>query len=325
MSTYENLPLRGRPRKKRNLKRVIIGTCITIICVVLLIVLGLSYYITNQLIHPEHKTITLQPQSVGLTSTDVTFKSHDGNVNLKGWEMPADVPTHKWFITSHGYKGDRLIWPTQGQPKGEPGLDFFKFLHHQGYNVLTFDYRNSGESGGQTTTVGFYEQQDLLGAIDHVLKQDPHAEIGLIGWSQGAATTLLTAHKSPAVKVAIADSSFSDLGTYLNTNLPKWSHLPSLPFNPLILDIWVPLMINVNPTSVSPIVEAGKFKGPLLLIASTDDHTIPYGNSQLIYKDDPNKNVTFDTFHGPDHTMEFVDQPKKYEKDLLDFLAKSNF
>jgi uncharacterized protein len=325
MSTYENLPLRGRPRRKRYLNRLIIRTSIILVCFLLLLVLGLSYYITNQLIHPKHKPVTLHPQSVGLSYTNVTFKSHDGNVNLKGWEIPASIPTHKWFITSHGYTGNRLIWPTQGQPKGQPGLDFFKFLHHQGYNVFTFDYRNSGESGGKTTTVGFYEQQDLLGAIDAVLKKDPKAEIALIGWSQGAATTLLTADKSPAVKVAIADSSFSDLGTYLNTNLPKWSHLPSLPFNPLILNIWVPLMIHVNPSGVSPIVEAGKFKGPLLLIASTSDSTIPYSNSQAIYKADHHNNVTFDSFNGPGHTMEFVDQPQKYESDLLDFLAKNNF
>jgi hypothetical protein len=325
MSTFENLPLKGGPSRKRASTHFITRTVIIVICVLLVLVLGLSYYITNQLIHPKHKPVTLLPKSVGLAYTDVTFKSHDGQVHLKGWEMPAEHPTHKWFITSHGYTGNRLIWPTKGQPKGEPGLDFFKFLHQQGYNVLTFDYRNSGKSGGSTTTVGFYEQQDLLGAIDQILKQDPKAEIGLIGWSQGAATTLLTAYQSPAVKLAIADSSFSNLGTYLNTNLPKWSHLPSLPFNPLILNLWVPLMIHVNPSSVSPIEAAGKFKGPLLLIASTSDPTIPYRNSQAIFKSDHNNNVSFDSFHGPGHTMEFVDQPQEYEKDLLDFLAKNNF
>ncbi len=105
---------------------------------------------------------------------------------LKARRFPTPNTTHKWFITSHGYTGNRLIWPTQGHPKGEPGLEFFKFLNNHNYNVLTFDYRNSGESGGHTTTVGFYQQQDLLGAIDTILGQEAKAQIALIGSSQGA-------------------------------------------------------------------------------------------------------------------------------------------
>ncbi|WEG14361.1 alpha/beta fold hydrolase [Pullulanibacillus sp. KACC 23026] len=322
MSTYQQLPIKTKPKRPI---RVVITTLVILICVVIIACLGLSYYITTQLIHPKHKSVTLNPGDVGLTYKNVAFKSHDGKVTLKGWEMPAATSTNKWIITSHGYTGNRLIWPTNGSPKGTPGLDLFKFLHDNGYNVLTFDYRNSGASGGTTTTVGYYEQQDLLGAIDALLKENPNAQIGLMGWSQGAATTLLTAYQSPAVKVAVADSSFSNLGSYLNTNLTHWSHLPSFPFNPLILKLWVPLSIHINPNNVSPIQSAEKYKGPLLLIASTSDGTIPYTNSQSIYQATEQGNVTFDLFHGPDHTMEFVDQPAAYEKDVLDFFKKNNF
>ncbi len=324
MSTHQNSPiLQTRPNRVR---KTMIRTLVGLIILFLVVVLALSYYVTNQLIHPKHKPVTITPSAIGLTYKNIQFESHDGTVLLKGWEIPAPNTTHKWFITSHGYTGNRLIWPTQGHPKGEPGLEFFKFLNNHNYNVLTFDYRNSGESGGHTTTVGFYEQQDLLGAIDTILKQDPKAQIALIGWSQGAATTLLTAPQSPAVKVAIADSSFSNLGSYLNINLPKWSHLPSFPFNELILKMWVPLTIHVNPNKVSPVLEAETFHKPLLLMGSTTDPTIPFKNSQAIYAATKSiEDVTLDTFTGPGHTMEFVDQPATYEKELLDFLNKHHF
>jgi uncharacterized protein len=155
MSTYQQLPIKSKPKRPF---RIVISTLVILLCLVIIASLGLSYYITNQLIHPKHKAVTLNPGDVGLTYKNVAFKSHEGKVTLKGWEMPASTSTDKWIITSHGYTENRLIWPTDGSPKGEPGLDLFKFLHDNGYNVLTFDYRNSGASGGTTTTVGYYEQ-----------------------------------------------------------------------------------------------------------------------------------------------------------------------
>lgn len=325
MSINQNLPIKNKP--KRPFRRIFLTTLISILCLLVISVLGVSYYITNKLIHPAHKQVTLNPGDIGLSYQDIQFTSHEGKVQLKGWEMKASSTTNKWIITSHGYTGNRLIWPDQGHPKGEPGLQLFKFLHDNGYNVLTFDYRNSGASGGHTTTVGYYEQQDLLGAIDELLKEHPNAQIGLMGWSQGAATTLLTAYQSPAVKLAVADSSFSNLGSYINHNLTKWSHLPSVPFNPLILKLWIPLSINVKPNQVSPISGAEKYKGPLLLMASTTDSTIPYTNSETINKGvaKVSSHVQLDLFHGPGHTMEFIDQTKTYETDILAFFKQNNF
>lgn len=126
MSTYHNLPLKKEP--KRPFGKKMIWMISSLIILILFFVFGLSYYITHQLIHPSHKPVTLKPSEIGLSYTDVSFKSHDGKVTLKGWEMRASHPTNKWIITSHGYTGNRLIWPTVGSPKGEPGLQLFKFF-----------------------------------------------------------------------------------------------------------------------------------------------------------------------------------------------------
>jgi dipeptidyl aminopeptidase/acylaminoacyl peptidase len=312
--------------RRRAWKKWAYAAILTLILLSLLAALGLSYYVSYELSHPAKKPVKLDPGQIGLGFQNVTFKSRQGDVALKGWVIKADKPTHKWVITSHGYRQNRLIWPEDGKPAGRPGLDFFKFLHDSGYNILAFDYRNSGQSGGDTTTVGYDEQKDLLSAVDEVERLDPKAEVSLIGWSMGASTALAVAGEHPAVKAVIADSPFEDLGAYLKDNLSKWSGLPNFPFTPLILNVWVPIVTGVHADGFRPIEALAKFNGPILLIHSKADSKIPYADSQTIYdtyKD--KKDIDLVTFARSDHTMAFVDEPETYEKAILDFFKRIKF
>ncbi len=141
-------------------------------------------------------------------------------------------------IMSHGYAGTRL-------EKGLPALALAKSIVEAGYHVLMFDFRNSGNSEGKITTVGFLEKQDVLGAIDWVQEREP-SQICLIGFSMGGSTSILAAAEERAVLGVITDSAFSQLSPYLKDNLPVWSRLPRFPFTPLILLI-LPRLIGINP------------------------------------------------------------------------------
>lgn len=314
-----------RPRRKRPLrKNKWVMALIAVILVAIIAVMGISYYVTNSLIHPERKPITLTPAAAGVPFKDVSFESREGGLMLNGWVMKAEMPTHKWVILSHGYRGTRLIWPTIDS--GKPGVTFFKMLHDNGYNVLTFDFRNSGTSDGNKTTVGYYEQQDLLGAVDDVVARDPKADIALMGWSQGASTSLLAAAKDPSVKLVVADSPFSNLRSYLETNLPHWSHLPQFPFTPIILDFWVPILSGLDTNKVAPIKSIKAFNGPILLVHSTADESIPVSNSQDIYnKYKKEKDIKLVTYPQASHTESYLLFPNSYEDMLMDFFQKKGF
>lgn len=310
----------GRPKRRR-------WPWITLIIVILflfIVIMGLSWYVTDSLIHPESKPIKLTPQSVSLPYEPITFESRKDHVKLKGWVMKPANATHKWVVLSHGYRGNRLIWPTID--KGKDGLKFMKMLVQNGYNVVAFDYRNSGESGGSQTTVGYYEQLDLDGAVDHIVEKDPQAQVALIGWSQGAATTLMSASHSPAVKLAVADSSFSNLSNYLKTNLPHWSHLPQYPFTAIILNFWIPVLSGLDTSKVAPINAVEDFDGPILLVHSAADQAIPIKNSKKIYERyRQSKDITFKIFPKAAHTESYILFPKAYEKMLMQFFSEKGF
>lgn len=54
-------------------------------------------------------------------------------------------------------------------------------LNQKEISVLMFDYRDTGSSEGSMVSVGDFEQNDLLGAIDYAQKLG-YQKIGIIGY-----------------------------------------------------------------------------------------------------------------------------------------------
>jgi len=138
------------------------------------------------------------PADLGWAYTDVSFSSH--GTPLKGWYVPSATPTDKTVIFLQGHGDDKRKF-----------LARHGAILHEKYNLLTFDLRNQGQSGGTTTTMGFYERDDLLAAIDYAKTSLGAARIGIMGLSMGAATVLETAAASPDVKAVIADSPYASV------------------------------------------------------------------------------------------------------------------
>jgi dipeptidyl aminopeptidase/acylaminoacyl peptidase len=158
-------------------------------------------------------------------------------------------------------------------------------LAKDGENTLSmmFDFRNSGESDGELTSVGQYEVQDLLGAVDYIKAQPGISQqIVLFGFSMGASTAIMAGAREPAVTAVIADAPFADLKTYLNANLSVWTELPSFPFNQAFFMV-IPTLTGLQMESVSPIKEVNSLNGrPLLLIHGEGDVDIPVQNSESL-------------------------------------------
>jgi uncharacterized protein len=284
----------------------------------LLTVTVLSFSIATQLTHPDRTIAKYHPSKKNLLTENVNFKSSDDLITLSGWMIKAKHDTNKWVILSHGYGGNRNIF-------GSKGPKFYKFLHDNGYNILTFDYRNSGVSDGTISTVGYFEKNDLLGAIDYIISLNEDAEICLMGWSQGAAISLLTASNREAVKLVVADSSFRNLQGYVNENLSQWTNLPNYPFTPAIL-FMIPILTGTHLADVSPIDAINNFNGQILLIHSKDDETIPAKNSKYIYeKYKEEKEITLILYESDQHKDAYRQFPKQYESDILAFFKRYGF
>ncbi len=233
--------------------------------------LAVTWYYARQLIHPPRQSACQLPSDLGLDAQRVEFPATDG-VCLRGWWVPAARPCGT-LVFSHGFSGDC-----------SPDLEYAAWLTGEGYNLLYFDHRAHGASGGDLTTLGYLETRDLLGAINF-LRQRGIERVGAIGFSMGGAVVLQTAPLTEAIRCVIVDCTFASLPgliTYhaARTRLPRFL----APLGAHLLVAWASLMARANLFAHSPVRSIGALAPrPLLMIQAGHDELVPASETEQLY------------------------------------------
>jgi hypothetical protein len=84
----------------------------------------------------------------------VSFPVPEGGQRV-GWFIPGREQAT--VILLHGFGCQR-----------QEMLDYAQVLHQAGYSTLLFDFRGRGDSDGDAVTLGLYEQQDALAAVEYL-------------------------------------------------------------------------------------------------------------------------------------------------------------
>jgi len=296
--------------EKKKKKKIWLISVISVILLAVVASIGISIFVGLSLTMPEKDPIDASPKDVGLNFEDISFLSHDQETELSGWVIHPVADPKMTIIFAHGYKGDRV-------QDNVPFLPLAKDLVERGYRIILFDFRNSGLSEGEMTTIGVKEKLDLLGAIQWV-KSEYDDPIGLLGISMGASTSILAAAEDKDVVGVVADSPFSDLRSYLEENMPVWTNLPNFPFTPLILSI-VPMIADIDIDEASPINVLDSFEHrPILFIHSKDDTAIPYTESKKMVEKNQGQ---FDVWltEKADHVKSYSLYPDEYVERVDEF------
>jgi len=242
----------------------------------------LGFYTT---IRPKKIISHSTPQDFNLPFEEVSFKAD--KMELKGWFIPAEKDKAKTIILLHGYPADKSdILPRT------------LFLHND-YNLLLFDFRYLGQSQGKYTTLGIKEVDDLLAAIDYLKSRDI-SEVGVWGFSMGAAVALMASPDAPEVKAVVSESSYASL-ELLSHQLYIY---PVLKY-PLgfFTTLWGKILLGIDFKKQSPVKAAEKINIPVLLIHSENDQVFDIIHAQMLkeaLKDNPEAEVIFteDAVHG---------------------------
>jgi fermentation-respiration switch protein FrsA (DUF1100 family) len=156
------------------------------------------------------------PANHGMRFERVRFYSRD-DLLLHGWWIPTknSVAAKGTIIQCHGQNGSM-----------DADIGQAAVLHDAGFNVLMFNFRAHGESEGSFVTFGLREQYDLLGAIDYLAGAHGIEEVGVLGFSMGAATAILTATRTKQIRTIVADGAIATLhqtltGWLNEKNMPK--------------------------------------------------------------------------------------------------------
>lgn len=217
--------------------------------------------------------------------------------------------TTRYVIIAHGVTENKFN-----------SVKYMNLFLERGYNALIYDHRRHGESGGKTTSYGYYEKFDLKAVVDWLKKEKgPTLSLGIHGESMGASTMLLYAGMlEDSADFYIADCPFSDFKEQLRYRLKKEIKLPPALFVS-ITDFFLRLRDQYSLAEISPISVIKKIKKPILFIHSEKDDFILPAMTKELYEQKEGPKMLYLAKNGL-HAQSLNENSLDYEKAIDEFL-----
>lgn len=289
----------------------LLAGAVTAVVFLLIVAVGVVGWIgSERAIHPARKVEAhaLGEYQFAAITENVRFPSGDGTP-LAGWFIPGAGAAAPTVVLLHGYGNSRA----QLLPDAD-------FLHAAGYNVLMFDMRGRGESGGGAVTAGAREPNDVEGAVTYLLTRsdiDP-GRIALEGVSLGASAGIIEMGRDQRVAAIVAEAPFSDLSGVIKKSFTHFVSLPSFPFAQVTTWI-VERRLGVSADDVRPIDSIRAIgQRPVFIIQDQNDDLMPPRSGERIYDLAPGPKELW-LIDGAGHADGLKTEPAEYPRRVLAF------
>ncbi|MDQ6691629.1 MAG: alpha/beta fold hydrolase [Candidatus Dormibacteraeota bacterium] len=253
---------------------------LAVLSAVLLVSLATCAYIYRYLFVPNparwQDDFLFTPWEFQADFEEVDLVSADG-VRFGAWyfRQPGSPQT---VVVSPGHKGQR-----------QAVLGICIALWRKGFNVVTYSYRGMPGSDRRRVTLGIDEVNELQAAIAFARQRVKGARIGLLGYSMGAAVSLLGGAGEPSIAAFVLDSPFRDLRQLVRENIRRTAHLPAGPLVALV-DLWFRLRSGRSMSEASPATILSALEPrPLFFIHGGADALTGVHHSRQLY----------DSYRGP--------------------------
>ena len=277
----------------------------------LVVYLGVSYFVASGVTRAERTEFDDHPSDYGLTYEDVDFLSRKGDVTLQGWYLPSEGCDAS-IILVHGITANR---------SSREATMIAAHLVTACFNVLLFDLRAHGTSGGERITGGIDEAEDALGAYDYLQTRGASPDlIGLLGRSMGAGAAVLAAEAEPGLRAMVLDSTYARVNDLISfeiarkTPVPEWAAPVFIPGASFLAN----MLYGIDLGKLAPEEAIKSVNIPILVIHGEDDTRIPTEHGIRVFeaaREDSELWLVPDT----DHAEAFVNLPKDYVNRVVDY------
>lgn len=303
--------------------------------VVLLLFLGMSYFIGTQVFMGSTQLVTCEDTS---EVKDSFWKKYDMNYDefcntyqiekiqivstFDGHIIPAD---YIYALGEEGNKNSQTVILVHGLGGNRyTNYPLVQMFLQKGYNVLTYDQRSSNENTAQYTTFGYWEKYDLIDYIDYVYNYAPEKTIGVWGTSFGGATAgLAMGNKDVEDKVdfLILDCPVSDMKWMVEEEMRKMDIGLPISYMTFCGNLINKKELGFGYEDANVCDEIADIAIPILIINSKADTLTPQFMGQDIYdaiNNDANKTIW--TVEDSKHTEIWLDYNQKYREKVEELL-----
>lgn len=232
------------------------------------------------------KTLTDQKKYKDIQKQDITINSVYG-YRLRGLYIKNPNPTNDTIILLHDYDGNSC-----------DSINYAEMYLDKGFNILLYDSRAHGKSGGKDTSYGYYEKDDLENWVGWVcIKNKQEGLIGVHGDGMGAVVALEHAKKYQSkerIDFYVVDSPFGDLKQFfinkvipnklLNNTILKKIPIINKMFSNIICfytNMVTSTKSNFKLSKVSPINNISTLTVPIIFICNNQDSFYKNANEAM--------------------------------------------
>lgn len=253
----------------------------------------------------------IRPSDIGLEFEDFSLRARDGTL-LRGWLVRSKPRARGTLLYLHGVADCKI-----------DGIRFARLMHDHRFNVVLFDSRRHGASGGKYCTYGYYEKHDLVEIIDHL---DQHGDltpgtVGIFGTSMGASIALQAAAIDRRIGAVAAENSFATLRSIFDDYQKRMVYLPFHYLRNVVIKR-SERMAHFKANDVSPLEAVRSIHIPVLIIYGTEDAKIRHEYSLQLYESANEPKGLFPVKDAA-HTNAWDIAGKAYEDKLVDFFTRS--
>lgn len=276
---------------------------------ILIVYLGISLWQTVGIMEVPRRPVEGSPASMGLEYEDISFPSRVNGITLKGWFIPGG-PFAVMII--NGYHCHR-VEPSLGT------LELSKDLVERGYSILLFDPRGCGESEGEGVLLTDFER-DIGGAVDY-LKSRGYQDIGILGFSLGAAEALIFAAEDGAAAI-VSDSCFANAVEGFIKAAATEKGLPELLVKFFTPGILLMARIFYGFEVVDPVDRVADVSCPILFIHGEIDDRVPVEHAHRLYQASNNPDDALWIVPNVSHCQAYLTDPTGYVDRVTDFFEE---
>ncbi|MFN0064171.1 MAG: alpha/beta hydrolase [Myxococcaceae bacterium] len=211
------------------------------------------------LLYPFRRPMLLAPPD---GCAEVSFQG--AGVVLRGWRCQPKGAKRGVVVSLHGVADNRAS-----------SVRVIERMTARGFEVIAYDSRRHGQSGGEACTYGFFEKHDLHRVVDKI---EP-GPVVLMGHSLGAAVALQAAAEDRRIRAVVAAESFSDLRTVATERAPFFFTAQAIEKSFALAERRADFVVD----AVSPAKAAEHIVAPVLLVHGSADVETPPDHSRRIF------------------------------------------